>query len=563
MEGTKAAVGKLERKVTKISQDISAIDRNMREILKHLSNVSKMSPLESLAPGTPNTPCPSASHFSFDFQDVPIQHEIRQGFACEKLRETKSDDRVLLHVQSDCRQKSGDENRPEEFNPRRRSSLQVPLLLNPHELVGRRHSDGSKKKNARSPFGIGLPVSISDHNVSEKGEKEFKETDRLLDHSDDVSLVESDLTGSYGNITDKVIQIETEQESCSITDKKNNELNFMGKLEEVHSVSCKSPHESRRFSEVCDTGKICDTDIMKKSSTFDTLKNAQILNVNRDHTLPALKFHSAEKPTNLQKSDIFTNNNKGIFLEMLQSSRKSKSCVEISPKPKRSDMSSRAKSYDILETEFGAKTPNEVRTVHLRGKRDIEKASPVYKELPDSVHKNDESKKDRISPKEVCATIIEVDTSYSSGWFKSDNRATQSASPTECPVKDKQTDIQKELILDDSKADSGHVSLLDTSLLDLDKEIKERTVCDQIVLSGNDKPGEILTPFTVVNSHGKLKRLKTDVSPDSLTDISESLITDSVKTEDETVNDVNSESAVINNIFGPLVDASVMRTTDL
>lgn len=551
MEGTKAAVGKLERKVTKISQDISSIDRNMREILKHLSNVSKMSPLESLAPATPNTPCPTSSHFSFDFQDEPIQHEVRQGFASENLRETKFDDRVLLHVHSDFRQKSGDENRPEEFNPRRRSSLQVPLLLNPHELVGRRHSDGSKKKNASNPFGIGMPVSKSDNNVNEK-----EETDRLLDHSDDVSLVESDLTESYGNITDKVIQTETERGNFSLTDKSNYKLNFKGKLEEVHSVSCKSPLESRRFSEVCDIGKICDTDMMKKSSTFDTLKNAQILNIKRE-PLPA--FHITEKPTYLHKSDMFTNNNKGIFLETLQSSRKSKSCVEISPKPKRSDMSSRAKSYDILETEFGAKTPNEVRTVHVRGKRDKAKASQVS----DSVHKTYESKKDGMSPKEVCATIIEVDTSYTSGWFNSDTKAIQSASPTECPVKEKQTEIQKELLLDDSKADSGHVSLLDTSLIDLDKEIKERTVCDQNALSENDKPGEILMPFTLVNSHEKLKRLKSDISPDSLTDISESLITDSVKTEDETVIDVNSESAVINNIFGPLVDTSVMRTTDL
>ncbi|WAR09988.1 hypothetical protein MAR_035064, partial [Mya arenaria] len=73
MEGTKTTVSKLERKVTKIGQDICAIDRNLREILKHITNVSKMAPLESLQPITPVTPCnPMKSKFNFDFTEMTL-----------------------------------------------------------------------------------------------------------------------------------------------------------------------------------------------------------------------------------------------------------------------------------------------------------------------------------------------------------------------------------------------------------------------------------------------------------------------------------------------------------
>ncbi|XP_045178348.2 potassium voltage-gated channel subfamily H member 8-like [Mercenaria mercenaria] len=566
VEGTKAAISKLERKVTRIGQNISSIDRNMREILKHLTNASKMSPLESLAPASPCTPCPSSTHFNFDFQNSTVKHEAKQGSAREKLRETKSDDRVLLHVQSECGNQDDLSERREEFNPRRRSSLQVPLLLNPHELVGRRHSDGNKKKNIRNQFQIGMPISKSEYNVRENERTGYKETDRLLDNSDDVSFTESDLTGSYGNITDNVLQTDIERENASIAEKSDDGLNFMGRLEEVHSDTCKSPLELRRIVEVCDNDTVCDKDAIRKSSTFDTFKVTPKLTLNKDQSMPALKLHLPDRPKYSDRNDLFCNDKTGIFLETLQSSRKSKSCVEISPKPKRSDMSAKAKSYDILETEFGARTPNEVRTIHVRTKCDSHNGFTTSRGTSDLGKKSIEMTNDRICPNEICPPIKEVETCTSSVWFNG-GKDLHLSCPSESSVKENHTcyeDTHTEIVLDNSRADSGHVSLIETVQSDLEK--KEKRHREQNTLTKHAEfidTDDKLSPISLVNSHEKLRRLKPDVSPDSLTDISESLITDSVKTEDETVIDIDSEVTVINNIYGPLVDTSVVKTTDL
>ena len=79
VEGTKGSVNKLEKKVNKIGQDISTIDNNMREILKHITNLQKLTPLEPLQQ-TPYTPssahAPGGFNFSFD-------HPVQYTSACD------------------------------------------------------------------------------------------------------------------------------------------------------------------------------------------------------------------------------------------------------------------------------------------------------------------------------------------------------------------------------------------------------------------------------------------------------------------------------------------------
>lgn len=566
MEGTKAAINKLERKVSKIGQDISAIDRNMREILKHLTNASKIPQLESLVAMTPNTPCPTTSHFDFDFQDSEIARERKQRSPSRKLSEIKPNDRDMLHVQTAYSTQTDGDNRGGEFNPRRRSSLQVPLLLNPHELVGRRHSDGSKKKNIRNHFQIGMPISKSEYNVRENGDTGFRETDCLLDHSDEFSFTTSDYTESYGNVDEGNMHTDTERDNASLTEKSEDGLNFMDRLEEVHSNDCKSPLEPKICSDVCDNDAICDTaEKIKKSSTFDTFKTTPKMALNKDYSMPALKLQLIDKPKHSNKSDIFSNNKIGIPLEMLKSTR-SKSCVEISPKTKRSQLMSKANSYSLLETEFGAKTPNEVRTIHCRTKRGS--ARDALNSVNLSGNKVVEITDNNVNTNDTkCDSKKEAGTYFTSEWFKNDNINKQNTSSPKNELPDnneREQDHLNDFNFDNSKTDSGHVSLLDT---DSDVDRKERTL-ERTAFTENDTvvhTGDtcMLTPSPIVNSREKLRRLKPDLSPDSLADLSESLISDSVKLDDETVIDMDPETVVINNIFGPLVDEAVLRTTSL
>lgn len=561
VEGTKAAINKLERKVSKIGQDISAIDRNMREILKHLTNASKSPTLESLGAMTPTTPCPTTSHFDFDFQDSALARERKQRSPSRKLSEAKPNDRDLLHVQTEYSAQTDADNRCAEFNPRRRSSLQVPLLLNPHELVGRRHSDGSKKKNIRNQFQVGMPISKSEYNVRENEGTEFSETDCLLDHSDDFSFTTSDYTESYGNVYEGNIQTDTDRDNVSLTEKSEEGRNFMGRLEEVHSNDCKSPLEPKIFTDVCDNDAICDTaDTIRKSSTFDTFKTAPKMALNKDYSMPALKLNLIDKPKHSNKSDIFSNNKIGICLETLQSKR-SKSCVEISPKPKRSEFMSKANSYSLLETEFGAKTPNEVRTIHCRTKHDSAK-HPIVSVYSSVSGSNVNSNNTTADSKKEAGTYCAPE------WFKNDNINKQNTYSSKNELTDnneQEQDHMNDFNFDNSKTDSGHVSLLDT---DSDADKKERTTFERNAFTETDNVVHtsdtcMLTPSPIVNSREKLRRLKPDLSPDSLTDLSESLISDSVKMDDETVIDMDAGTVVINNIFGPLVDEAVLRTTSL
>jgi hypothetical protein len=468
-------------------------------------------------------------------------------------------------VQSECAKECDPDIAREEFNPRRRSSLQVPLLLNPHERVGRRHSDGTKKKNIRNQFQIGMPISKSEYNVRANDRTGFKETDRLLDNSDDISYTESDFTGSYGNITDNVIQTDTERDNTSIAGKSEEGLNFMDKLEEIHSDTCKSPLELRRIVDASDKDSSCDTDVIRKSFTLNSIKDTPKLVIHKDKSMPAMKYHQAERPQYSDKKDSFADKS-AIFLETLQSSRKSKSCVEISPKPKRSDLSTKAKSYDILETEFGAKTPNEVRTIHVRTKRDSLKDSKQPKDLFETGKKCFQTINDKICEKEACPSIKEVETSLTSAWFN-DKKDIAWSCPNDSVLKDNNVfneDRHKDQGLDNSRADSGHVSLLENINLESDRtddcSHEKNDLMDHIDCF---ETGNKIGPSVGMNSHEKLRRLKPDVSPDSWTDVSESLITDSVKTEDETVIDIDTDSPVINNLHGPLVDTSVTKSTDL
>ncbi|KAL4217368.1 Potassium voltage-gated channel subfamily H member 4 [Mactra antiquata] len=550
MEGTKAAIGKLERKVSRISQDISAIDRNMREILKHLNNASsRMSPLEPLPPHTPSTPCPNA-HFNFDFPES-YTNDARQRASCESISGISS----RIH------------RRPgkDEFDPRRRSSLQVPTFFRHRELVGRRHSDGSKKgDDDESSLNLSDIMSKSECNVRDNGSgkslSDMEETglrlhDKLIDFSDDISVVETDYSLSTDNLSRSRSRLPSANTKTSSERGSDDKLEFMGKLEEVHSDDCNTPKDLHVVKDVCDNKPIiCDKGFVKKSSTFDTFRTVPKVTVNKDISMPALKLQCIHNQNHNHFIDheIITKRETGIFLETLSSPVKSKSCVDISPKHTCSKIP-KAKSHGFIETEFDAKTPNEVRTIHFKGNKENEKRLTITDDIIDDELVNTEKQKLMTHVRKASKdSLKELDKVV----FKNDKVKLQKFNQLDQTSPDS--------IGENMKTDSGHVSLPENIDSDSDNDngetaskLQESSGIEHLLASVNNEPTGIR------NVHEKLRRLKPDISPDSLTDISESLISDSVKTEDDTVIDMDHESTVMNDIFGPLMDTSLMRTTDL
>lgn len=521
-----------------MGQDICAIDRNMREILKHITNVAKMAPLEPLAPLTPVTPSVSTkSKFSFDFSDMtlndPNGHDTKDTDGSIETESPQLSDNSTNIENEISRGSSVGKLRPVPMNrtsggynnAKRRSSLQVPLLLNPHELVTRRYSDGTEDK--KKVIFTGISASKSDTNFVSKTPAfvECRKEPLKMDRREDSNV---NLKGFKGS--DKSLE-----RDCS---------DFMNSLEDVHSPTCKSPLLGRQLSNSCDNALNRDTDnadsLVRKSSTFSGFQKDSIPDVTSDTKIQ-------DEIESSQKCCSFGNSRGDIP----NASPKSKSCFEISQKQTKPQPFVKTKSQGFLETEFGAKTPNEVRTVHFLADQispTSDKTTDKGKDIELEQYKNEQ---EIVSDVAIC------------NWINNDYNKGVPSSPGKPSSFDKESQIGKltERFKDSSqenlRTDSGNVSLQDTP------ESKHVISDDNLefhMVNEHDRSCKGGLQFAEKQTNIQLVK---DVSPDSLTDISESLKTDSLRTDDDTVLDIETDPVSINGVLGRILEGSSMRSTNL
>lgn len=199
--------------MNKIGHDISTIDNNMREILKHITNLQKLTPLEPLQ-HTPYTPSSAPEGFNFSF-DHPVQYtatcdsspvnsdsgfmhekkepEIRNMAVINNFKQGNSSDKntlqqdttpnnasiipeLLSHTSEEARQT--DVNKILRANKSNDDLLGDNSNLNRHDTVVRRHSDGPEKRNRQEHNIIvtkdmrpGTTENITNNNVKENETK--------------------------------------------------------------------------------------------------------------------------------------------------------------------------------------------------------------------------------------------------------------------------------------------------------------------------------------------------------------------------------------------------------
>ncbi|XP_052237698.1 potassium voltage-gated channel subfamily H member 8-like [Dreissena polymorpha] len=552
VEGTKASITKLERKVSKISQDIGAIDRNLREILKHITNVGKISHLEPLLPPSPITPLNhSRATFSFDFSEItlndsPCSRNALRHKSAENIRGSDSSitvsDRspkplnhdVFNSTNTNPVLKSRATSRfPQNFDPsKRRSSLQVPLLLNPHDLVTRRYSDGTENKD--KPIITSMASSKSDNNVT-KQVLPFSET------QSEYLIANRSLGGSEEMTIDSVSD---SKDTDHLLDKDT----FMNSLEDVHSFDCNSPLTERHI-------KSFDNSVCLEKGNRSQLSNScdERLNDSPYSNIVHPSAQTIKKKSN-DKQRLKKENQTNCSAK--RSLVSSKSCFEIGhgrAKPLRpNDCNiSKVQSQVFLETEFGANTPNEVKTVFCDKKPLSRKDSsnlclsnslcdrPVYVGSIEIIDSSPDYKVDMGQIPLMCHGSNEnsLQRDFNTTHF----------------------DSQEHL-----RTDSGNVSLMETQ----DFKFSSADNVDQYYDGLKDTFGKSVNNISNKYNHiyGNKSRMKENecVSPDTPTDISGSL-----KTEDDdanictTVLDIECDNLARNGIFTPMFDDNSLRTTNL
>lgn len=505
-----------------MGQDICAIDRNMREILKHITNVSKMVPLEPLVPLTPVTPSVSnKSKSSFEFSDMTLNDSPNQdaktfetstGTGSPQLSDTSPNTSefkppfTMRHIPTDCM--------PGIYhNVKRRSSLQVPLLLNPHELVTRRYSDGTEDKN-RTIY-PGIVASKSENNFVCKTSKfrPFRKFSQISNKEEEYPLTSKDFN-----------------ENCKLSSKGSSD--FMNSLEDVHSPSCNSPLLGRQFSNSCDTALNHTTD--------NTADGKGSVCMNRER-IPSVDANRQYSTNNCQVSF-------GILKEDQQhktpGSVLSKSCADITNTHKKLQRVVKTKSQGYLETEFGTRTPNDIRTVHFLSNDDIFDA-----QVTKSSAEHDES--------ENITAPVDVDVGYQIAEFNQRLGSSPNVFIKDYPTA-KFSERFGESSQENLRTDSGNVSLLDTP------EGKPTDFNAEQLTTSFNQSEQIHDRRKQMFDNPCEQELCKDVSPDSLTDISESLKTDSIRTDDDdTVLDIEIESVDMNGILNRVLESTSMRSTNL
>ena len=247
VEGTKGSVNKLEKKVNKIGQDISTIDNNMREILKHITNLQKLTPLEPLQQ-TPFTPSSAHAHSGFNFSfDNSVQYTSAcdsspmnsdSGFMHER-KEFEPESRVNNVVTTACSYNTGNSSDkapflnnsildtlpnttsiiPELFSRTSEEARQTDVnknlranksnddlldssSLHEHDTLVRRHSDGPEKMNKKEQTMIvtkDIRPGTTDLKANIEGtDKETKHSNIRNVNFKDVSIpIQSDTDSSH------------------------------------------------------------------------------------------------------------------------------------------------------------------------------------------------------------------------------------------------------------------------------------------------------------------------------------------------------------------------------
>lgn len=237
VEGTKSSVNKLEKKVNKIGQDISTIDHNMREILKHITNLQKLTPLEPLqeTPYTPTT-VPGSFQFSFDpvqyantcdsspvnsdsgFMHEQKEHEIKPVEVAASSRHGNSSDSTSLsttmpnHVSCipDLLSRTSEEARDSDGKALRANKSDDNLLgdsasLDGHDPVVRRHSDGPETRNRQEQNRI-VTKDILPGTTKDKTSVNFKDNEMKIPNMRHV------------NVNDVCIPIQSDTDSSQYND---------------------------------------------------------------------------------------------------------------------------------------------------------------------------------------------------------------------------------------------------------------------------------------------------------------------------------------------------------
>ena len=513
IEGTKSAVSKLERKVSKIGQDICAIDRNMREILKNIQNISKISPvhLEPIVPGTPSTPFTTRTNFPFEHRDgmsdnIGISDKVTlvQKLGKSNLGSVVHDRLKGVNSVKSQSELFGSEN-----------------LLNPHEVLSRRHSDGPEIQKCDKNSG-NLLSSKSDYSIP----KTIRSIDPDGSRKNPVSP--HDTGERYAEpLADKY------------RDNYDSNSSLAGMLEEIHSYSCSAKECTVKKSYTSDgfADRPRDKQI-QKSVTCGQLELSSNLLYGQTGTLDDRTTGTAAHTSAETGLFSFVLNDTIPSTKQTEKVKrtpvKSKSWYDMVKTSETPHISQKAKSHDVFVTEFGACTPNEVRTFQMK-QHTIDESDAV-KSIPEV------SNEPRGSPNTYCTdkdVVINV----------------------ESPI----------LTTLDFKRDSGNSSLLENIADDEPFDFPAPKECefhiDKSILPLNARRPSLNDHLSNKCSgvQGDCSEIK-GISPDSVTDISESLQTDSLRTENETAIDdcPNGFLAVDDSAVSSVVDSvNTCYSTDL
>ena len=551
-----------------------------------------MSPLEPLPPpDTPNTPFIGRGQCMFTYSDTdtnPIFTSTKPTLLSFTERDnfptksTPTEDSTPDETQNKTKDDSvspkdkneNDNSISQQFRSKNRSSFRsvrppndnnisdIPLLLNPHDPLTRRHSDGLDRSKVNTVSG-NMPTAKSDYAITTNtGDYSIRDNNR-----DDLTIPIANPTCTQ---TDSIFYHKTQPQNPfqkNINTSGNSGPKLISQLTEVHSNECSQldTMRTRSYTDEAICPKPTNKRKVRKSVTCGNLRVKPALKVDTGERV-VTKCLETEITMSPVKSNSFEGlkcdkNNSGILLNVqtvlspiLASPIKSKSCHEMASNssgymPETHVLGNKAHSYDIFETEFGAKTPNEVRTKMFRSRN--------------SVNKMDISDGSNIGGSNNTLDSLDHSSNNTMSRQKDNHGTLSSRDDLTLTVEA----LQRVPSLENLRpVDSGNASLME--ILDDDTEqcpnIKPQTTDTIVVLDECDTQSNQLNH----NGNGDEGKWKldsndnTNISPDSTTDISESLKTDSVKTDDGKIMDIKIDNTS-KDLANGSVDFNLLRTTDL
>ena len=280
--------------MTKIGQDISTIDRNMREILKHITNLQKLAPLEPLQEST-TTPTSAVNSLQFSFDSVqytnncdsspvtsdsgftqarkdtilkPVRTEasLRQGESCERLVNTSPPPNQVSCI-PELLSRTSEESKTTDNAAIRANKSEDDLLgdssgIDVHESLVRRHSDGPEKRNRQEQNMIVtkdiLPVMTKDKSSVTFKENDLKLTNMINKNIRDICIpVQSDSDSSQYNDLDYLARRHYSKtafkdfndfDSSPLHDLATEESRLLNNFTEIHLNGCNAIDSDYRTS---------------------------------------------------------------------------------------------------------------------------------------------------------------------------------------------------------------------------------------------------------------------------------------------------------------------------